>query len=28
MKGGAVFKKQGRNLHFTPGLLRLRDVLQ
>jgi hypothetical protein len=27
-KGGAVFIKQGRKLHFTPGLLRLRDVLQ
>jgi hypothetical protein len=28
MKGGAVFKKQGRKANFDPGLLRLRDVLQ
>jgi hypothetical protein len=28
LKGGAVIKKLGRNLHFTPALLRLRDVLQ
>jgi hypothetical protein len=27
-KGGAVFKKQGRNLKFGPGLLCLRDVLR
>jgi hypothetical protein len=27
-KGGAVFKKQGGNGNFHPGVLRLRDVLR